>query len=220
MDALTTPPTPAHPRRPFWAVLVLACMAGGVLGLGFIRYLCRLEEQGNGGSSVFLLEMGMSLLWLCVVVVGLLSLLLRKLRRMGLAVLIACAVMYATHDGTRHWIRETRLRAFERLAVRSQGLVDAIRAYEQRHSAAPSDLTALVPEFLSEVPGTGMPSCPNYEYEVVTDDHAPERRWDLKVACPTGLINWDEFIYCPEDSRFDPDVDPVTRVGDWFYYHE
>lgn len=217
---MTIPSPLPRPRRALWKLLLLSAFAGGAAGLGFTWCLCRLEEQGNGGSSVFMLEMGMSLLWLCVVVVGLPSLLLPKFRRAGLATLAACAALYAARDQTHHWPREVRLRAFERLAVRSQGLVDAIHAYEQEYSATPPDLTALVPEFLSEIPGTGMPSCPNYEYAVMTDDLDPERRWDLKVSCPAGLINWDEFIYCPEESRFDPDVDPVTRLGDWFYYHE
>ncbi len=192
----------------------------GAAGLGMTWYLCRLEEQGNGGFPVFTLEMGMYLLWPCVVIVGTLSLLLPKLRRIGLATLVACAVMYAARDETRHWQRETRLRTFERLAARSQSLVDAIHAYEQRYAAAPPDLAALVPEFLPEVPGTGMPAYPRFEYEVVTIDHDLARRWNLRLPCSTGLINSDEFIYCPEDSRFDPKVDPVTRLGDWIYYHE
>ena len=220
MDMPTTAAALPRPRRALWKMLLLGAFAGSAAGLGFIWYLCRLEEQGNGGLSVFMLEMGMSFLWLCAVLVGMLSLLLPKLRRMGLAMLIACAVMYATHDGTRHWIRETRLQAFERLAARSQPLVDAIHAYERLHSVPPPDLAALVPEFLPEVPGTDMPSYPEFTFELADDFPDPDVHWILKVPCSKGPINWDEFIYSPKDTFYDPNFDPVTRLGEWIYLHE
>ncbi|KOR27441.1 hypothetical protein TI03_06900, partial [Achromatium sp. WMS1] len=65
-----------------------------------------------------------------------------------------------------------RFTAFERLAERSKPLATAIKQYEKLKGKPPSTLDELVPQFLSNIPGTGMPAYPNYEYKVITVEEA------------------------------------------------
>lgn len=61
---------------------------------------------------------------------------------------------------------KVRARSFRALAESSQPLVDAIARYHRHQDFPPSSLTALVPEYLDEIPGTGMGPYPEYRYLV------------------------------------------------------
>ncbi|MCY3003044.1 MAG: hypothetical protein NTV21_14675 [Planctomycetota bacterium] len=110
--------------------------------------------------------------------------------------------------------------AFHRLAKRAEPLVAAIRACEVRHGLVPPDLLALVPDFLDEIPGTGMPNCPSFQYRAGRPTPESPLCWSLEVECSRGYVNWDRFVYSPIDAGLDPSYAPVTRLGDWIYWHE
>jgi len=131
-----------------------------------------------------------------------------------------------------------RFRAFANLVARSQGLVAAIRSYDGVHGTPPPSLQALSPAYLKSIPSTGMPAYPSYEYRVGHVSAAPngsaranatassrtaeyQPRWELYVSCSTGLGNFDEFFYWPEEHY--PDNTPsgnIRRVRNWAYLLE
>lgn len=98
------------------------------------------------------------------------------------------------------------------------GRVVAVRAHS---------LARLVPEYLDEVPGTGMIGYPEWQYERRDDDenwrqrHAGENpAYDLRVHCTYGL-NFDTLHYWPSE-RYPGRMwgGGVERVDGWAYVHE
>ncbi len=112
-----------------------------------------------------------------------------------------------------------RHNAFVALAERSRPLISAIKQYEKAKGTSPPSLESLVPEYIARVPGTGMSAYPSYKYAPKPNEHST---WRLSVECPSGMINWDEFYYEPEQSY---QLGSVVggwneRIGDWIYFHE
>ncbi len=146
----------------------------------------------------------------------------RRLRPFAVRSLIAAAVVaVATVVGLRLG-RPIRMAAFHSLAERSAPLVQAIRAYESRHGAPPTDLAALVPEFIPSIPGTGMAAHPRYKYHVGEKAvHYDGNPWVLVVFTPSGGINFDRFMYFPlqnyPKTGYGGSLEPIS---DWAYVHE
>ena len=116
---------------------------------------------------------------------------------------------------------EVRMNAFHRLAERSKPLVDAVRAYEEKHGRPPASLEALVPEFIASVPTTGMKAYPKYEYAVVTNANDHGNPWIITIFTPSGGINFDQFMYWPLTNYPARGYGGwIERVGDWAYVHE
>jgi len=87
----------------------------------------------------------------------------RRNALLGLVSCAACLISFFLGAVLGAYIRRD---GFEKLAERSQALVQAIRAYEGKHGRPPRTMEALAPEFLAEVPKTGMGAYPRYEYVV------------------------------------------------------
>jgi hypothetical protein len=115
-----------------------------------------------------------------------------------------------------------RMPAFYRLAKRSVPLVQAIRAYEAQHGQPPPSLAALVPDFLSAVPNTGMGAYPDYKY--YTGEEAARydgNSWILVIPTSRGVLNWDSFMYFPLQNYPKTGYGGVLeRIEDWAYVHE
>jgi hypothetical protein len=71
-----------------------------------------------------------------------------------------------------------------------------------------------------DLPYTGMMAYPSFSYGRAQEG---ERfgRYELSIECPSGLLNWDRFVYWPEGGY------PgcmyggwVERIGAWAYVHE
>jgi hypothetical protein len=118
--------------------------------------------------------------------------------------------------------RQIRHDAFVCLAERSVSLVAAIKSYEAKHGRPPESLTALTPEFLAEIPKTGMGAYPQYEY--VVGEKAKRfdgNPWALYVFTPSGGINFDRFLYFPLQNYPKHGYGgSLQRIGDWAYVHE
>lgn len=115
-----------------------------------------------------------------------------------------------------------RMAAFGRLADRSAPLIKAILAYESRHGTPPPDLRALVPEFISAIPATGMAAYPRYEYysgeSASGFDGNP---WVVFVPTPSGGLNWDQFMYFPLQNYPQTGYGgSLERISHWAYVHE
>jgi hypothetical protein len=115
-----------------------------------------------------------------------------------------------------------RRSAFEELAIRSRPLVAAIVAYQTAHGAPPGTLEDLVPTFLPEVPGTEMAAYPQYHYNTGKSAANFEGNpWVLIVSCPSGMINFDTFMYFPLQN-YPPSGfgGGIEKIDAWGYVHE
>ena len=117
---------------------------------------------------------------------------------------------------------EVRNYGFRKLAERSEGLIDAIIAYEIDNNSPPKSLEVLIPKYLQKVPTTQMSSYPDYKYitgkDALTYDDNP---WVLIVPTPIGIINWDMFMYFPKQNYPKRGYGGSLEViRDWAYVHE
>jgi hypothetical protein len=92
-----------------------------------------------------------------------------------------------------------RREGFVRLAQRSRPLVTAIRQFETKYGNPPDELSQLVPEFLNEVPKTGIGAYPEYEYQALPDkDIYRDNPWMISVRAGMPAMSWDLFLYFPK----------------------
>lgn len=116
-------------------------------------------------------------------------------------------------------LQVVRHHGFAALSERSKSLIAAISAYEKQYSKAPENLDQLVPEFLSNVPDTGMGSYPNYEYRAFSGLACGA--WSLRVPCYLHPVNGDEFSYSPHSKNLGNIPGGYNeQIGDWVYFHE
>jgi hypothetical protein len=118
--------------------------------------------------------------------------------------------------------RKWRMEAFHALAERSMPLVAAIREYETQRGEPPHRLDDLVPQFLPTVPSTGMGGYPSYNYFVGAEaDEYGGNPWALEVFTPGPGINFDCFIYYPDQNYPETGFGgSLERIGAWAYVHE
>lgn len=100
---------------------------------------------------------------------------------------------------------------------RAAPLLSAIERHQRAQGFPPHLLDHLVPRYLAEIP-SGLPPV-----EIITGDEARQayggNAWVLRANVPTGLINWDEFIYFP-NLDYRGYGGSIERIGDWAHYHE
>lgn len=115
-----------------------------------------------------------------------------------------------------------RMNAFHRLAVRSVPLIDAIEGYTDKYGGPPNSLEELVPEFLTEVPTTGIKAYPRFLYFSGEEAAKYEsNRWALTVFTPSGGFNFDQFIYFPNQNYPETGYGGwLQKIHDWAYVHE
>jgi hypothetical protein len=115
-----------------------------------------------------------------------------------------------------------RMHGFAALAHRSETLVAAVKAYDAKFGRPPDSLEALVPDFISGIPSTGMRAYPKYEY-LAGEKAKPfdDNPWVLYVFTPSGGINFDQFMYFPRQNYPEHGYGGwLERIGDWAYVHE
>jgi hypothetical protein len=171
-----------------------------------------------------------SLTYLCVLLavlaiplffVALIGLCFRRFRSFSAISALCSGVYLIAYFVSPQMGDEIRMKAFHRLAERSKPLVDAIRAYEEKHGRPPDSLDALVPELIPSVPTTGMGAYPKYRYSVVTNADYDGNPWVITIFTPSGGINFDQFMYWPLTNYPAKGYGGwIERVGDWAYVHE
>ncbi len=147
----------------------------------------------------------------------------RRFRRTALTVALVALAYAVAGIGMLRVGHVVRMRAFDGLAARSTPLVSAVRTFRRTHERPPGKLNDLVPRYLPSIPGTGMGAYPEYEY--VTGGEARKRydgnAWVIIVKTPSGGINWDIFIYYPDQNY--PEYGHggrLRKIRDWAYVHE
>lgn len=110
-----------------------------------------------------------------------------------------------------------RMHGFALAAERAEPLIAAIQRHIADHGAPPSSLSVLVPRYLDVLPD-GLPPL-----RISSDPHATHsgKQWMLEAGCSSGLLNWDAFLYLPEqDYPSSGWGGRVQRIGKWAYVHE
>lgn len=195
------------------------------IAIGFFPIACELVIMSSLPGKI---SGWVSLLWIfvwfilfMVTLVGLVPaltlMLFRGARRTGGLIWIACvcALLSTVPAAIASW--DIRMNGFKQMAERTKPLVAAIKKYENQKGHALEQLEDLVPEFLPEVPKTGIGAYPDYHYERLEGETDP---WELSVWCGVGISNWDEFFYRPSEKYGERAGGWVEPVGDWAYFHE
>lgn len=112
--------------------------------------------------------------------------------------------------------------AFVALAERSKPLTTAIEKFETEKGRPPQTLRELVPEYIAEIPWTGLGSSPTYDYRTPPSGDFLMGTWYLGVdVSDFGLMDWDTFVYDPEHHYEGSNgYDYFERFGDWVYRHD
>lgn len=149
-------------------------------------------------------------------------LMFRKLRKTALAWLLASLCFFPLAFGGFILGEKIRSSAFHDLAERSTPLVSAIFQYTDDHGALPKSLGELVPDYLSEIPQTGIMAYSDYRYYVGEKAERYEGNpWILIVSTPSGGINFDKFMYFPLQNYPERGYSGYfERIHEWAYLPE
>lgn len=116
-----------------------------------------------------------------------------------------------------------RRAGLQQAATRAQPLIFAIEKFRLEKNRTPHSLQELVPNYLPEIPRTGMAAYPRFEYST-REEHEGRthfKTYELQVQTSIGFINWDTFNYWPEaDYPAQMYGGRVERIGAWAYVHE
>lgn len=141
----------------------------------------------------------------------------RRARRAGVVLLALAVLTFANAVAAVVFGNATRMAGMGAFTRRSAPLVEAIKAYDRDHGEPPPHLDALLPDYLPEVPSTGMRAYPEYRYSVWP---GKSPAWTLAVSTGWGL-SFDEMLYFPDHDYPARGYGGVLeRVGDWAYVHE
>ena len=100
------------------------------------------------------------------------------------------------------------------LATVSGGeVVAALEAFRGTGGEYPEDLSQLVPQYLAEIPHTGMIAFKNFEYVRALRGATPSsREFELRIPCEGD----DELIYWPSGAYPDAiGTRTIKRIGSW-----
>lgn len=153
---------------------------------------------------------------------SLIGLIFRRSRKICFVIFLCCIVYLGIAMTCWRLADKLRMAAFYKLAERSEPLVRAIKNYKLKYGEPPGSLENLVPEFFPKIPKTGMGAYPEYEYMVgnKAQDFA-KNDWCLVVDTPSGGLNWDIFIYLPnQDYPKYGYGGCLEKVRDWAYVYE
>ena len=187
--------------------------------------LCESLALAPGGSGAFLMIESALIVGCMGVPIGLalgIGLTFRREQRRDGILLIVCSLVFCCAEIAGsvwgHSVRRNQMRVF---ADRSRSLVAAIKRYETKYSAAPKNLSELVPEFLPAVPHTGLGAYPDYRYKLPKRPGEYEGN-DWALIVDTGLgMNFDSIMYLPRQNYPEHGYGgALVRINDWAYVHE
>ena len=176
---------------------------------------------GRGGWSIPGVELFVFVpLAALVVAIGALPcLLVRSIRSTALGTLFYSAGMVALFIPALGLASKARHYGFALAARRAEPLVVAIARYAREHGQPPETLSTLIPTYLSHLP-SGVP-----DVKLISGEAARTRfagnSWVLQALVPSGIINFDQFMYFPNQQY--PEFGyggGVERIADWAYVHE
>lgn len=107
--------------------------------------------------------------------------------------------------------------AWVRAAEQAEPLIAAIEQYNADHGEFPSSLDALVPNYLNEIPFTGMVGYTDFMY-VRSDGETPYKGYEVFIPTSFGW-SFDRLVYWPPGSDMSKmyNFGSQDPVGDWVY---
>lgn len=129
----------------------------------------------------------------------------KRCRPWGGRVLLAASLYIAASAVGSRIGRSFRADGFQRIATNGCPLIDGIKAYIRIEGEPPPSLDALIPEYLSELPTTGIAAYPRYMYW-------EEQNGTWRVFVPVGSgLDWGSVVY--SSSQIYPES--WQRFGEW-----
>jgi hypothetical protein len=164
----------------------------GVLGLGLYLWLVI-------ATLVAMLLWMVTFLCLFVALVGLFF---RRTRRLAVVAVIGVLFYLLSIPASMDLGYKLKMNELRGRIDRSQPLIEAIQAYEERNGTPPPSLEALVPEFLAGIPDTGIGLSPEYEYIVGGKAMSlyHNNRWVLQVVVPGFGVDSEVLLYYPKQN--------------------
>jgi hypothetical protein len=194
-----------------WAIGCAAVLYSPLL----LAYAAPIWGSGWRAGGVELLAVAV-LGFMMVAICAVPFLLWRRVRTRALSTLVFSGIMFLAVIPALYAAWSLRSYGFHLVARRAEPLLAAIELYVSRTGRPPETLDALIPHYLPAMPDRIPP------LEIITGDRARRNYygndWVLTADVSTGLLNWDEFIYLP-NQRY-PDRVSFERIGRWAYYHE
>jgi len=141
---------------------------------------------------------------------------LAKARRRALGVFSSAGTFIVILMVAITFSAERREDGFALAAERAEPLISAIEVHVRDTGGPPSTLQELVPRYLPAIPD-GLPAL-----EIVTGDTVQVmfdgNDWILKASAATGLVNFDQFLYYPNQQYPTTGYGVrVERFGRWAY---
>lgn len=158
-----------------------------------------LTPSGNIGHlhAASLLTVISALIPLVLLLLGFIALAYVKNRMVGMTMVMACVaftLMASTITNLQQGLRNT---AFEKLVARADTLVQAIHQFEHIRGNPPDKLSQLVPQYIREIPATGLGAYPAFKYQRLTDPNPmPDSNWMLVLPISTSPQS--RLVYLPE----------------------
>ena len=147
--------------------------------------------------------------------IGLLSQPTRRAAWSGLAMSLVLLLMFPL--AVRACV-SVRAAGFRMAAQRAEPVVRAVEQYVEDNGAPPDSRTDLVPRYLQSLPSRVPP------LELVTGKDAARyggNQWVLRASVPTGIINFDQFVYFPNQQYPRAGFGGwLQRIDAWAYVHE
>ncbi len=142
----------------------------------------------------------------------------RRVRRFALIPLVMIPISIGTFFAART-MTNLRDEGLSRITFNAQPILAAIEQYKADTGVFPPNLGALIPEYIKELPYTGTPGYPKFEYDLAAEG-TPFRDYQLSVKTPPGANYHDRLIYWPEMNYplwiKGASVEPLN---DWAYMH-
>lgn len=169
------------------------------------------------GMELFLLLVPLAVLG--VFVAGFAVLLAPRRRDMAMQVVLSCCMVLLSAVPAIWLSGWLRMRGFDWAGERAMSVVAAMERCVAETGAVPESVEALVPRWLDQVPSR-IPSL-RVVTPVTADEDLGANRWALVADVPSGLINWDVFVYLP-DRQYPARGwgGRLERLGNWAYVHE
>ncbi len=196
-------------RKDIYRCFMLCFIPNGIL---IFANWYAISPIGYGGTTVLdigvlfsLITMFIEAIAMITVPIPLIFLAIKRFRKWG-KLWILLTIIYGILTFLSLGISNTlRTKGLSRLATRSIPLVQAIKAFETQKGRPPKMLQELIPDFLSSIPKTGMPTYPTYEYLTASNNELSEylgeqNAWMLYIMTPYGPFYPDVFLYLPSQN--------------------
>lgn len=155
---------------------------------------------------------------LFIALVAVPGLVFQRSRRTARGIVLIAGALFLLFIPTTMLAEWLRMLGFDLAARRAEPLVAAIRAYEHDHATPPPSFQALIPTYIPELPSR----LPPLVLLAINDEESYYgNRWVLEADVGTGFLNWDKFVFLPNQNYPERDESGwYERIRDWAYYHE